>query len=262
MAGSLSALRGLLDIVVFSSLWVGAVAGLLAAATAAALGLSASPAVVGIAFAGTLLVYNVDRLRDMERDRETSPERTAFVARHRTALTWLAAAGGAGAAALALALDPTVWLLCAGVLALGLAHRRLKHLPFVKGLYIAGAWLAVVVGVPVLAAPAAPTAAAVAWASGILGAGLLANVMVSSLRDEENAAGQLGAERTLGLARGVALAGVVAAALAAPPAGALGLIPAAVLVSLLRWRPGERYGLVVVDGALGIGAAVAAIWLR
>ena len=38
---------------------------------------------------------------------------------------------------------------------------------------------------------------------------------------------------------------------------ALAAVPAAVLVSLLAFRPGERYGMWAVDGALLVGGLVA-----
>lgn len=72
----------LLDAVAFSSLWVAAAAGVLCAAASLAMGVPPLASVVGIAVTGTRVVYNVDRLRDLERDGLTTPHRSAFVARH------------------------------------------------------------------------------------------------------------------------------------------------------------------------------------
>ncbi|MCA9512339.1 MAG: hypothetical protein KC560_16640, partial [Myxococcales bacterium] len=96
--------RAALDAIVFSSAWTGAAAVALTAAAARALGVEAPPAALALAFGGTLVVYTVDRLRDLERDRLTSPARSAFVARHRGALAAAVAiaAAASGAAALAL----------------------------------------------------------------------------------------------------------------------------------------------------------------
>ena len=52
----------------------------------------------GLAFAGTLVVYNVDRLRDLERDRRSSPRRSAFVSQHSSLLVGLVVLGSAAAA--------------------------------------------------------------------------------------------------------------------------------------------------------------------
>ena len=61
----------------------------------------------------------------------------------------------------------------------------------------------------------------------------------------------------LRIARALATLGIVLGALAPPPVRALAAVPAATLASLLRFRPSERYGLIVVDGALLAGALVA-----
>jgi hypothetical protein len=49
----------------------------------------------------------------------------------------------------------------------------------------------------------------------------------------------------------------------AAPAGQRALlgIPALELLALLRFRADERYGLVVVDGALGLGALASIGWI-
>ena len=53
------------------------------------MGQQPSAAALGLAAAGTLVVYNIDRLRDVDRDRLTCPARTRFVERWRSALTAL-----------------------------------------------------------------------------------------------------------------------------------------------------------------------------
>jgi 4-hydroxybenzoate polyprenyltransferase len=115
-----------IDALLWSSVWLAAAAAVLTAAGARSLGLEPAPALLGLAFGGTLVVYVVDRLRDLERDRVRSPARAAFVERNRGRLLTLAAAGGALAGACALSLRPEPLLLTAGVAALGFAHRRLR----------------------------------------------------------------------------------------------------------------------------------------
>ncbi len=109
----------LLDALAFSSVWVSGAAALLTAAAAKAMAVPAPPEALVIAFAGTFFVYNVDRLRDVARDRETSPERTAFVTTHRARLRALSA----GAALLAVAAG-----LRAGAEVAGLADRVVDQL--------------------------------------------------------------------------------------------------------------------------------------
>ena len=80
-----------LDALAFSSLWVAVAAGALCATSARAMGLTASAATLLLAVCGTLVVYNVDRLRDLDRDRATTPLRSAWVEAHGT---WMVATTG------------------------------------------------------------------------------------------------------------------------------------------------------------------------
>lgn len=245
-----------LEGVAFSGVWVALAATGLCAAAARSMFITASPALLGMVFTGTFVVYNVDRLRDLPRDRRTTPRRSAFVARHEQRLLaacWLAALV-AGLCALELGPRPVVTLL--PVLGLGLLHRRVKHLAFAKAAYITAAWLLVVVVFP---AVAAAQALHPGWAALVIGPGLYANAIASNVRDAEGGAHRLGARRSLLAARGVAALGLAAAAVAPGAIVALGWVPLAVLAALLRFRADERYGLVVVDGALLVGA-VAAWW--
>jgi 4-hydroxybenzoate polyprenyltransferase len=68
-----------LDALVWSSGWLGLAAACLTAAAARALGSTATPAMLALAFGGTLAVYVIDRVRDLPRDSATAPERAAFV---------------------------------------------------------------------------------------------------------------------------------------------------------------------------------------
>jgi 4-hydroxybenzoate polyprenyltransferase len=251
--GAAARLRRGADALVFSSAWEGAVAVALLAAAANAMEVELAPAAAVVAFGGTLAVYGLDRLRDVARDRLTAPARTAFVERHARGLTALTAAGAGTAIAAALWLGPPVWLLCGGVLALGLAHRRMKQVPIFKGLYVTAAWLAVVLGLPILAETPAASTAHAGWAAGILSSAILGNVVASSLRDAE-----AGAARSpglaLGIARGLPVLGVCLALIAPAAVRALVWVPALLALVLLR-RPGvERWGPLAVDGALGAGA--------
>lgn len=256
------------DAVAFSSLWAAAVAVGLLAAAARAIGVEPTPAMGCLAFGGTLVVYGVDRLRDVERDRQTAPARTAFVVRHRRSLSGLCAVGGAIAGAAAAGLGPRVWLLCGVVLGLGLAHRRLKHVPILKGLYVTGAWIAVVVGVPAASAlslhgAASADAAARAragWTAVILGTAILSNVIASSLRDAEAGAGR-SPRLALAIARALPVVGIGLAWAGPPGVGPLVWIPAALALALVRRPDDERYGLLVIDGSLGVGALLS-LWLR
>jgi hypothetical protein len=247
-----------LEDLAYSSAWVAMAAGALSAAAALAMGARPDPWAVTVAVAGTWVVYNVDRLRDLERDRATTPRRSAFVAAHRRILTVLTAGAAALGAVGAAVLGPGCILLLAPVLALGLLHRRLKQVPFAKSVYVTAAWLAVVVGLPALAADAPVLVGRVA---GVLGCALFANAIASSARDVEAAAELIGTEPMLWTSRAVAALGVLLGLTSPPPVRVLSVVPVATLATLIPFRRGERYGLLIVDGALLAGAAAAVVWL-
>jgi 4-hydroxybenzoate polyprenyltransferase len=240
-----------LELLAYSSLVVALAASALCAAAGRVLGADPTPATLVIAAAGTLFIYNVDRLRDVERDRATSPHRTAFVERWRPALLGLAGASAAAAAVLALRAGPRVVIALAPIAVLGLAHRRLKQFAWWKPFYVSGAWTAVVVGLP---AAMVERVRDVPWIAAIVSATIAANVIASNLRDQEAPAARFGARVPLQIARGLVLGAAAFALLAPGGVQALVPIPLATLAALAAFRPTELYGLIAVDGALLVGA--------
>ncbi len=241
----------LVDALVFSSLWLAATAAALAAAASRGMGVPADLRAVALAAAGTLVVYNVDRLRDVDRDRFTAPRRTAFVESHRSALLTLTAAGAVASGVLALAAGPKAIALLAPAGLAGLLHRRLKRFALAKPLYVVASWLLVVVGLPwVLAAEPRH----LGWVLAAVGAAVLANAIASNVRDHEAGAALIGPARALAIARLVAVLGTATAVFAPPPLRPLAAMPAVVFAVLVPFRATERYGLTVVDGALLAGA--------
>ena len=247
------------DALVFSSLWVGMAAGALCWAASLAMGLTPTVWAMAMAATGTFVVYNIDHLRDLERDRATTPVRSAFVAAHLVSLSALTSVAALGALAAASRMGWRAALLLAPILAVGLAHRRLKRLAHAKAIYVTAAWLAVVVGLPAVLSPAATR---IGWVATILGSALLANAIASNVRDREAGARRFGTQRALWAARAVAGVGALLAAAAAPIAvRPLSWVPAMTLAALVRFRLDERYGLLVVDGALVVGAGAAIVSL-
>ena len=228
----------LIDALLFSGVWVAFAAASLSAASFRVFGAPPQPSIIALAFLGTLAVYAIDRLRDLDRDRATSPLRTAFVARHQRALTaiaLIAAIASVGCAALA---GPRAIQIAAIVVTIGLLHRRLKRLSALKPIYLVLAWLAVVVALPVAILPRAANAG---FAALVLAPALFANVAAS---------------RSLDSARALALLGIALAWVAPPSVRPLGAVALATGVALLRFRRTERYGLGILDGALTVGALV------
>ena len=247
-----------LDALAWSSVWVALAAAALCAASARAMQGEVPLSAVGLALFGTLVVYNVDRLRDLERDRATAPCRSAFIEAHRGAIEGLVAGSALAAGLLALLVGLRAIAVLAPVLGLGLLHRRLKHVGLAKPFYITLAWLAVTVGLPAVLLEAPAFAG---WVSAVIGATVLANVVASNLRDGEAASAALGAHVPLRLARLGAVGGVLISLAAPAPVRPLVVVPLATLAALVSFHADERYGHVVVDGALLMGAAGALLLL-
>ena len=176
---SLAVISALLDALAFTSLWTAAVAGALCVAASLAMGLVPSFAVLGTAVSGTLVIYNIDRLRDLDRDLVTSPARSAFISRNIGAITLLTVVSAAVACACALSVGVRAIVLLIPALLLGLFHRRLKGFTFAKPAYITTAWVLVIVGLPAIVAPADHIVPVTA----VLALSIAANVIASNVRD-------------------------------------------------------------------------------
>ena len=254
-----SATLGVFEFLAYTGLWPAFVAAGLVAASgftmlrAGSANLLAAP--IALAMAGTLVVYNIDRLRDLDEDRRSAPARSAFVKRHREALLALTVASAGACLPLTAMLPAAAWGMCALALGLGLFHRRLKKKhPAFAVVYVTLAWLAVVVGIPaVTLAPGLEGLRAAAGAASAVAPAVAANLLASELRGQPmNPA----TRRRLRGAAAIALVGCLGPLIDAGSRPLIAL-PLSVWASLMACREGERYGLFVLDGALVVGAGVA-----
>jgi hypothetical protein len=205
-----------------------------------------------LAAMGTFIIYNLDRLRDVERDRSTSPLRTAFVMRYRRLLYACAGLVSIGFAAILLSSPPRIILLCTAIGLVGLFHRRAKNAAATKSVYVSIAWVASCVGMPWLVSPSDGNLAP--WVASVMLTSIVANLMASNLRD-----GKAGAIRgrtgpILWGARAMTMIGFGIALAAPDPGYALAWIPACQALPLAIFLPTERFGHLAVDGALFVGA--------
>jgi len=250
LAGPRAATGGL-DAIAFSSGLPALIAASLSLVASQLMNAPSAPRWAALAAVGSFIVYTLDRLRDVERDRATSPQRTAFVERNRGRLAAAVAMAALAGAAILVFSPLRVSLLCAAVGAVGLLHRRLKTIAVAKTLYVSLAWTAACVGLPRLAVDTAPGAP---WIAAVLLTTITANLIASNLRDGENQILRGRPGRVLWIARASALIALLTALAAPAPLGALAWIPLAELGALAAYRASERYGHLAVDGALLVGA--------
>jgi 4-hydroxybenzoate polyprenyltransferase len=247
----------LLDGLAFSSLLASAIgAGLSLVASRALLAPDAGRSAL-LASSGAFLIYTLDRLRDADRDRHTSPARTRFVQRHRRSLLTALVVAGLLFGAAWLTASPAIQGLCAGIGVVGLLHRRLKTHPVLKTGYVSLAWVAGCVGIPWIAAGRPGEGL---WLAGSLLAVLVANLIASNLRDRETHPLPARPDTVLSIAFAAVAVAMTVALLAPGRAVVAGWIALLECLALAGFRADERYGLIVVDGALLVGSLLA--WIQ
>jgi hypothetical protein len=247
----------ILDALAFSST--------LAAAVGAGLSLFASRALdapdaarwASLTAGGAFIIYNLDRLRDVERDRATSPSRTRFIERHRTILILGVVSASLVFFTALIGAPRSAQALCAGIGSVGLLHRRLKEHPALKTVYVSAAWVAACVGMPWLAA-GRPVEGL--WLAGSLAAVLAANLIASNLRDDETQLSRTRLRTMLAIALALTAVGMAIALISPGASAAAGWIALLECLALTGFRAEERYGLLVIDGALLVGSGLA--WLQ
>lgn len=246
--------RPFLDALAFSSLLAAGVGFTLCLAVSASLAPLSGTApwrnalLVAI---GAFIIYTLDRLRDTQRDRSTSPTRTAFIERHRAGLTLALVAASVGFGGLLFSAPSHISMLCLFIGLIGLFHRRLKSGATRKSVYVSSAWILACVGIPWLTAGRPPQGL---WAAAILFPVLLVNLIASNMRDDEHEWLRQHPDTLLTMTLLMAVFTVGLALFAPQPITPLVWIPIAEGAALLGFRKDERYGLLVIDGALLAGS--------
>lgn len=217
-------------IVIDSGLWVALCALSLLLASSRSMGVAAEPDLLAVTSLGTLAVYGFDR----------------WIVRRDGKPWWVVFA--IVAVVFGLRLPVSAIRILAGVCTLAVVHHWLREVPWFKPVYIALAWIGVVVGLPwvLRGAGSAPEAALP------LALAIVANVLACDAVDREAEAAQIGPRPVWWIARAVAALGVVAGWPSPTVA-----VPAAMLLALVR-RPVTRgWAGWVLDGALLLGGGIA-----
>ncbi len=245
--------------VVDSGVGVAATAAVLLGAASHALGGDPPPGTLALVFLGSLGVYLLDRLRDLQRDRVAHPARSAHLAAHRPWVSAVALVCVGGAGWFTWQEPRAVQALLAGVFLLASVHHWIKGVAWFKPLYIALSWWAVTVGVPLahhLGRVADPLRGE-EWATVLpLGLAIGANVLACDAADREAEALRYGPRRVWWIARGMAGSGATIGFALGGASALLAPIPLCVALSLALYRPTPRWTSTVVDGALLVGGVI------
>lgn len=213
-----------------SGIWVALCATSLLGAAARSMGVNVDARLIAVTALGTLGVYGFDR----------------WMVRRSGRPGWLLPALGAVVAGSGLPIAAIAIL--AGVCLLAMVHHWLREVPWFKPVYIAVAWLGVVVGLPWVLDGEGP----VPGAALPIALAIVANVLACDAADREAEAAQIGPVRVWWIARAIAATGVAAGW--PEPAVA---VPAAMLVALMRWPVSREWTAWVLDGALLFGGVLA-----
>jgi 4-hydroxybenzoate polyprenyltransferase len=286
----LVSLRNALSQVARAGVVLGAMGAGIAATTCASLDRPTPPWLLVSVFALVLPSYGIDRLRDASADAVAHPERAALYEGRREALTALylacfgvallaASTAGAWAVAAVMAFPFSVVLYVVPMLPARFTMRRLKDIPYGKGVYTALCWGALA---PLAARWSGAQVDGRVAALALLAAGSIwITTVVCDLKDllADRAAGvrtlpvRLGRARTLAVLRAVNLAttalgvGLPALQLTTSAAASAALVTglAAHLYLHRLALPGADdrfYGEVVSDGAVALWLPVALLAAR
>jgi len=146
-----AALEAVLAFLVHSNLFISVAATSVALSTMLLVGLDPDPVPLFIVFSATLFVYSLNRITDIDEDRENVPGRAAFTERYGRFLLavgvalYLLAVGGA----VALGLPGAPFLALPAVAAACYSLFRVKRLLLVKNLIVGVSWGIVPLGVGV-----------------------------------------------------------------------------------------------------------------
>ncbi len=160
--------------------------GIIAATLAASLALltisflntSVNYILLTLIFFGTLTIYNIDHLMDLNNDESTNPQRVNFIKNNKILIYIIITLSFIICSASVFVIDIKIILILVIPFVLGLLHRKLKSNSFFSAIYITFSWLIVTMLLP---AYLSNKTNQILWIFIVIGILLLCNAYMSSL---------------------------------------------------------------------------------
>ena len=204
-------------------------------------------------FFGTLTIYNIDHLRDLNYDESTNPQRVKFIKYNKFLIYFIITLSFIICIVSVFKIDFKIIPILVIPFVLGLLHKRLKSNSIFSAIYITSSWLIVTVFLP---AYIANKTTHLLWISIVIGILLLCNAYTSSLDQKISLIKHI---RFI-----VVLSLVPLIMILILKSKYIGLIPLSIFttISLLNYNDNENYEQFYLDGLQLTGTVISILILN
>ncbi len=207
-----------------------------------------------LVFFGTLLIYNIDHLKDIKSDKVTNPERTDFIEKNKSLLKAIVVVSLLASTYLLFQIGIYKTLILIPAFFIGIFHWKLKKNKVFSILYITLSWTVVVTIFPLMGE--FYSRKDLVLLTTIFGLVFMANASVFVASEH----GSKTVGRAVISSKIIVVIALVIALLLSTEMRPLAFIPALTLIALIYYKPDERYNLFIMDGALLVGGLLSVLY--
>lgn len=241
-----------INYLIYSSVFVSLISSILSIVCLFTLGNKISVDVTLLIFFGTLLIYNLDHLKDIGSDRFTNPERTKFIYKNELLLKTIVVISFAISTYLFFYIGIDMTSILIPVFVIGVFHWKLKNNQLFSIIYITLSWTVVVVIFPTLGVVDKNNN--LLLTAIIMGLSFLANATVFMASENKFR------HTTVLIAKVLVFIAVIVAILSPSQLKPFAFIPGLTFIALLFYKPVERYNLIYMDGSLLVGGILCVLY--
>lgn len=207
-----------------------------------------------LVFFGTLLIYNIDHLKDIKIDKFTNPGRTQFVENYRNYLLVLIVISILASTYLFFKIEFQQTKILIPVFIIGIFHWKLKKNTIFSIIYITLSWTIVIVIFPSIGEIYPKKG--LFFTALIFGLTFLANASVFVASEHKSKT----ISKTVFFAKLITVGGVILASVFGYATIPFMFIPGLTLFALFFYKPTEKYNLFFMDGALLLGGILSVLY--